>query len=215
MACVPPYSLGTGVGCGCNCKCCPPDPCYTSWTYTYLCGTSSSSWTTPPPPNTGCVCESVPPTFRAPGLDIAFPEFDYPSMLKNEGGFVFALNDTGPPSCSIPCVTVTITVTTSGCCLYGSDFSFGAVGAGTVSVTTSGGPCGSFEVSINGSGNSVTVDDGESISISITTPAAECCSCCLVGSSGALLSSGGTQTFRLRNTSNGLSRLIRKSKRYS
>jgi len=203
--------MGTGSYCGCNCKCCPPCPCYTSWTYVYLCGTSSSIY----PP--GCDCTPIvsPPNneaFRAPSLDVEFPDFEYPSYMFNEGGYVFAQNDeltpvcideegnvipcppgssipvTSVPSCSIPCTTVTITLSTSGCCLYGSGFSFTAIGAGTVSLSGCGNACsGSFSCSINGGGTSVSVGDCGGVGVSITPPSAYCCSCCLVSSTGSLL----------------------------
>lgn len=179
--------MGSGSYCGCNCKCCPPCPCYTSWTYVYVCGS----------PSYGC-CTGPVATFNSPSLpdlDVEFPEFEYPSYMFNIGGDtgeVFAQN-TAPPvmdytTCSIPCSTITITLTTSGCCLFGSGFSFTAIGAGTVSLSGCGSACnGTFYCSINGGGPSVNVDDCGGVGVSITPPSSYCCSCCLISSYGTLL----------------------------
>lgn len=191
--------MGTGSYCGCNCRCCPPCPCYTSWTYVYLCGTSSSSY----PAGCDCTPIATPAPFRAPSLDVEFPDFEYPSYMFNGGstsedGYVFAQADAPPvmdyTTCSIPCTTITITLSTSGCCLYGSGFSFTAIGAGTVSLSGCGDACsGHFGCSINGGGTSVSVADCGSVGVSITLPfllgiaSATCCSCCLVSSTGSLL----------------------------
>jgi len=193
MACNPPYCLGTGSYCGCNCKCCPPCPCYTSWTYVYLCGTSSSVY----PPGCDCAPIAVPAPLRAPELDVDFPDFDYQAYLfdiEDSDGYVYAqattgsVPDTSVPTCSIPCSTITITLSTSGCCLYGSGFSFTAIGAGTVSLSGCSDACGApFGCSINGGGTSVSVGDCGGVGVSITPPSAHCCSCCLVSSTGSLL----------------------------
>jgi len=232
MACNPPYCLGSGSYCGCNCNCCPPCPCYTSWTYVYLCGTSSSAYPA------GCDCGPIPEEevlFRAPKLDVEFPDFEYPSYLfkKPEDEYVFAQLEEicideeanvipcppGPDitTCSIPCTTVTITLTTSGCCLYGSGFSFTAIGAGTVSLSGCGPACeGNFSCSINGGGTSVSVADCGSVGVSITPPSNPCCSCCLVSSTGSLLGecsgSASFAAFKQRSASGGQKTYISKQK---
>lgn len=214
--CSPPYCMGTGSYCGCNCKCCPPCPCYTSWTYVYLCGTSSSS-TFPE----GCDCTVTPPTtgpaFSAPNLDVDFPDFEYPSYMFNNNEYIF--NDDGSSdnvfaqamdmaSCSIPCTTTTITLSTSGCCLYGSGFSFTAIGAGTVTLSGCGNACkGSFSCSVNGA-SSASVSDCGGVGVSITPPSTDCCSCCLISSTGSLLGAcaGATSfaAFKRRNVTTGI-----------
>lgn len=190
--CVGPYALGTGDYCGCSCNCCPPCPCYTSWTYTYACGSPASNW------YYGCTCINAPVLPFAPQSEITdFP--DFPDF--NEKEFVFSLDvqeeepcidcPPNPPYCSIPCVTYTITITTSGCCLYGNGTSFTAVGAGQICVSDPPATVcdgNSFTVTINGSTNNcVAVNDGDSVTISITPPSSLCCECCSISSEGTLL----------------------------
>jgi hypothetical protein len=185
-----------------------------------------------------CICAPDPPAFKAPSLEVEFPDFEYPSYMfgKQDDGYVFKqTHEPGPglgrceypggcidhytleecsfegatwtegaicgptmdyTSCSIPCVVKTITLTTSGCCLFGGGFSFTAIGAGTISLSGCGsvGECADadFGCSINGSGTSVFVPDCESVSVDITPPVDSpdgCCSCCLINSYGTLLSS--------------------------
>lgn len=217
MACNPPYCMGTGSSCGCNCRCCPPCPCYTSWTYLYLCGSSSSTF----PAGCDCTYQSPSPSFRTPSLDVEFPDFEYPSYIFNNEntneGYVFAQSSSIPcmdvTSCSIPCSTIPIVLTTSGCCLFpaypGSQYSFYAVGAGTVSLSGCGSACdGDFECSLNGGGTSISVTDCQLVNVTITQPPeACCCSCCLVSSSGSLLGacSGSTSfaAFKQRSVTKG------------
>lgn len=220
--------MGTG-GCGsCNCKCCPPDPCYTSWTYKYYCGTKDTDWDTNlVPSNAGCVCPSPALPFVAPSLGIEFPDFSYEEFKKGftfnvdeieqEQAEVYALLVVG---CSIPCATVRITITTTGCCLYkngSGDTSFKAIGAGTVSAEITGGssPHGKscdmdFEVTINGTPDTATVTDCQDVSIVITPPTTiTCCSCCKFESSGVKLgSSGGGPALFRRATGDGRSKLL-------
>ena len=209
--CNPPYCMGTGSWCGCNCNCCPPDPCYTKWTYVYLCGTPSSEWGYG---TGGCDCPSPPLSFIAPTLGIEFPEFTI-----NEQEFIFNIDNIDEygidsdmvsammTGCSIPCREVTIEVTTSGCCLYktgSSDTAFKAVGAGTVSASITGGSSvcrGSFTVTINGHANSATVSDCEVVTISISPPSSTCCSCCKSESRGTRLT-GPPYAFRQKKTGN-------------
>lgn len=204
MACTPPYCLGTGDYCGCNCKCCPPNPCYTSWTYIYLCGSSISEYPA------GCDCTPITsvPAMKNPGpsLGVDFPDFDFPEFKDAEENgtekkFTFSVGGGG---CSIPCSTTVITLTTTGCCLYGSGFSFIAVGAGTVTLSGCGEACeGQFVCSINGQGTSVNVADCDPVSVSISPPSSSCCSCCLVSSSGTLLNPGAALAYSTRDVSTG------------
>ena len=187
MACNPPYCLGSGSWCACNCKCCPPSPCYASWKYTYECGTAFGEWYTGGGTDLGCVCTF---SFRAPTMPIEFPDFSYRQLLEDENGFVFAQGGAPgtDPACIIPCANHEIVLSTTGCCLYGSGFSFTAIGAGTVSLS----PCptsvcsGNFTCDINGGGSSVSVSDCATVTVTITPPSANCCSCCLVHSAGTI-----------------------------
>ena len=219
MTCTPPLCHGTGGWCGCNCNCCPPNPCYTSWTYIYLCGTDTGSWDGPPP-NAGCDCANITISpignspFRAPALSVDFPEFEYPKILEEKGyvfgleeipnissGYVFALDT---QSCSIPCETVTVTLSFTGCCMYGSDFSFDAVGSGTVSISCdSSSVCGPFSCSVNGS-SSAYVSNCDPISVSIVPTVESCCGCCLVSSKGNLLSTHFALAYKHRNVTTGI-----------
>jgi hypothetical protein len=105
--------------------------------------------------------------------------------IQTDDGFVFALAD-----CSIPCQTVTITVTTDGCCFQisgsGINTSVTVVGAGDL--TGSGpsslniyGPSGDCagDVKINGSLSPVAAADCDGVSVSIS-PSDACCTCCLI-----------------------------------
>lgn len=228
--CNPPFCMGTG-GCGsCNCKCCPPDPCYTKWTYKYYCGTTSDDWDTNiVPSNSGCVCPSPALPFVAPSLGIEFPDFNYTDFAQE---FKFNLEETPTAEeaevyalllagCSIPCRTITIEITTSGCCLYktgSSDTAFKAVGAGTVSASITGGEnsgthgescSGAFQVTINGTPDSASVSDCDTVTISITPPSPiTCCSCCKFESTGTRLTGSGPWSLRRAATGDGRSKLL-------
>lgn len=198
MACNPPYCNGTGSYCGCNCNCCPPDGCCTKVTLTFECGTSYSIWEGGNP-NEGCECN--PEVYLGDlgmwaGLKLAeghigvpFPNFN----SENEGDdeFVWSLQ-----GCSIPCETVKVHVTTSGCCLQlsGDDNDWlktiVAVGGGTVTAVFDDGstqgtpytPCGVQMTFVNGAqGSYVVANPGicEDIDVDIS-PGMACCVCCLV-----------------------------------
>ena len=187
MACTPPLCNGTGSWCGCNCKCCPPPGCCTSVTQTWQCGTNTSIWDGGIP-NDGCTC--IPTTTPlwsglniAESLDIPMPNFNYGMEIDeddNENGFVWAL-----VGCSIPCATVTVTISTSGCCLQVSGNSITVVGSGTVSASVGSGPsdCGALTAYVNGSPDSAYLTDCSGVSISITPTNETCCSCCLISTS--------------------------------
>ena len=165
MSCHPPYCMGSsGTFCSCSCaSCCPPTPCYKSWTYTYNCGNVAP-----------CAC--IPPAM-APNFDQPIPD-----LIKEKEDYVFALALT-----VYGCTNYTITLSTTGCCLYGSGTSFKAIGAGTVSLTASSSPCGlPFGLSINGGGSSATVTDCQTVNVTITPPSTTCC-CTLTSSAGTLL----------------------------
>jgi hypothetical protein len=206
MACVPPYCLGTGGWCGCNCKCCPPSPCYSSWTYTYECGTLFTEWYSGGGPDLGCTCIFA---FRAPSAPIEFPDFNYRLLQEDENGFVFAQAGAPgtDPACIIPCATHNIVLSYTGCCLYGSGFSFVTVGSGTATLspcpTTT---CGNFTCDINGGGSSVTVGDCTTLTITITPPAINCCSCCFTHSAGTLHITATKAFTSQRNVETGVKR---------
>lgn len=199
MACNPPYCLGTGGWCGCNCNCCPPCPCCTSYTYIYRCGPiyEGSCFYIDEGQPVICIGLAMQDSISETLSDFPdFPDFDVDlERLKYDKEYLFSLSTSSVP-CSIPCANYTITLSTSGCCLYGSGFSFVAVGSGTV--TISGCPsntvCQSpFTCSINGQGTSVEVADCEVVSVEITPPTVsggidDCgCDCCLIDSYCTLL----------------------------
>jgi len=160
--------------------------------------------------NDGCVCPP-PPAFRAPSMPIEFPDFNFRQLYEDENGFVFA-QASSDPTCTIPCVQYSIVLSTTGCCLYGSGFSFVAVGSGTVTLAPCPSTaCGDFVCDINGGGASVMVDDCDAVEVTITPPVGDsCCMCCLSGSTGTLLDSGPPiPTFiSQRNTITGKKRIL-------
>lgn len=192
--CIGPYALGTGDYCGCSCNCCPPCPCYSSWTYIYQCGSPRINW------YFGCECTPYPSSidFFAPNIGISdFPDFP---DFNQDSSFEFKALDVlpepcetcppSPPYCSIPCVVYTITITTSGCCLFGDGINFVAIGAGEVCISDAPSTVcdgNSFTVTVNGSPSCVYVNDGDSVTVSIIPPSSSCCSCCLISSEGTLL----------------------------
>lgn len=202
--CNPPYCMGTGSWCNCNCNCCPPDPCYTKWTYVYKCGI--------PYGEECCDCPAPPLSF-APALGIQFPEFTI-----NDQEFVFNIDNIDDygidndvisammTGCSVPCSEVKIEITTSGCCLYKTgnlDTEFKAIGAGVITATITGGSLScrnAFVVEINETEDSVEVQDCEVINIIITKPTHHC-SCCKSESSGVNLT-GPPYAFRQKKTGN-------------
>lgn len=214
MACNPPYCFGTGNCGNCNCRCCPPDPCYTSWRWEYLCGTPYDSWT-PPPANAGCICPSPSLPFIASSLGIEFPDFD-PNELKR--GFKFALEEESDSvtmlsgSCTVPCATTVITMSTTGCCFVkdpASDMHFWAVGSGVASLHITGSHrCNhDFSIDLNGDGQSIFINDCDEIFVHISPPSDTCCSCCKSYSDGTLLS-GPPYSYRIKQTTTGVPKII-------
>lgn len=174
---------------------CPPEDCCKVITINYQCGSTVQQY-----PPSGCPCvynginfhgilykkkNNLPP----------MPSFDLENKTYSDS--IFSLYD-----CSIPCNEIVVTITTSGCCLYMSGQSIYAVGPGTVTASLStgssaetptetptetpspGSDCGNLLLTINGvEGNSVYVQDGESISISLIPQNSDCCQCCEVSRS--------------------------------
>jgi hypothetical protein len=187
MACTPPLCNGTGSWCGCNCQCCPPPGCCTGVTQTWECGTTSGAWEGPPP-NNGCDCiDQTASQLMWAGLNLAegeieipFPNFNF-GMVQDEpeedGGFVWALQ-----GCSIPCASVSVSISTTGCCLQVSGNSITVVGSGTVSASAGSGPgdCGAITVYVNGSPGSAALNNCDGVTISLSPANGACCSCCLV-----------------------------------
>ena len=189
MACTPPLCNGTGGWCGCNCQCCPPVGCCTQVNQTWECGTGTGAWEGPPP-NNGCDCTPVTAPLWSglnltEGLDIPMPNFNYGMATDEDNGFVWAL-----VGCSVPCATVSVTITTSGCCLQVSGNSITVVGSGTISASVGIGPgdCGPLTAYVNGSPGSAYLTDCTGVSITLGVTNGACCSCCLISTScGATL----------------------------
>lgn len=179
MACTPPLCYGTGGWCGCNCQCCPPSGCCTSVTQQFQCGTPSADYEGSP--NDGCTCSTSSPFWA--GLNLAEGELSIPMPnfsfdAEDEDEFVWALTN----GCSIPCATVSVTITTTGCCLKVSGNSITVVGSGTVSASASGGgpaACGTLTANVNGTPNSAALNNCDAVTITLTS-AETCCSCCVV-----------------------------------
>lgn len=201
MSCAGPFLYGVKANpyCGCQCdtKCCPP-PCCSSVTIKYEIGSDYS-----PEFPSGCDCVLDTPPGMHVGVStsddwetriqdkkfVPFPKFNKENIRrKNSDGFVFALGS----SCSVPCEIVEVALTTTGCCLevvgggspttnYPGDTPIRVVGDGTVSATYSAGNC-SFVLDINGSGSSVYLTDGTTISVTLTMDGenALCCNYCQV-----------------------------------
>lgn len=194
-ACCGPFARGVPGsdnfgGCFGSCceNICPPECCETA-EMVFECGSQSfsgfpegcASTVTPLMPLSA---QGVPNPIASQSL----PTFSRKPITSRYDEFVFALAGT----CSIPCTTVTVTLTASGgmCCLeivgvFPSATVY-AVGDGTVTANwtpTSGDECGDFTVSVNGtpmtfSGDSVSVSDGSTISVTVesgTSPT--CCPC--------------------------------------
>lgn len=187
MACEPPYCHGTGDGCGCNCKCCPP-PCCDTLTYTYQCGSSIADF-----PTGGCDCEEEGSPMRIVN-PFRFPTFSS-EPISDDSDFVFAL----AAGCSVPCATVTVTVTTSGCCMEESET---AIGGGTISASISGGPggeCGTLIATVNGDDDSSVVEDCTTFTIAVRKEGGTaCCTCCRVAGPVCAVVHGETP-FRVTN----------------
>jgi hypothetical protein len=185
-ACVPPFSRGVGGWCGCNCKCCPP-PCCSVITVKFECGTPFNQWGGPDP-DLGCTCATQTPLLaRNVPKPIEMPTFSFEPIISEDEQFVFALGggSSVPGSCTVPCSTITLTLTTTGCCLeLTSDNNVYTVGAGTVTATLSTqGGCTPLTPLVNGTPNSVYLSDGVLVTADIqvgTAPPANCCLCCQV-----------------------------------
>lgn len=202
MSCDGPFLYGVKANpyCGCQCdtKCCPP-PCCSSVIIKYEIGSDYSAEFLE-----GCDCVLDAPVGMYIGGStsdnwetrlqdkklIPFPKFNKEIVRKKSSdGFVFALGS----SCSIPCEVVDVTLTTTGCCLevlgggtpttnYPANTGIRTVGDGTVSATYgAAGDC-TFTLNINGSGSSVYLTDGTSVSVTLTMngPNAICCNYCQV-----------------------------------
>jgi len=190
MPCTPPLCNGTGSWCGCNCQCCPPAGCCTGVNQTWECGTSDAAWEGGTP-NNGCACINyTASSLLWSGLNLAeaelgipFPNFNFGMLdeeiesLAEEDGFVWALQ-----GCSIPCATVSVSISTDGCCLQVSGDSITVVGSGTVSASAGSGPgdCGAITVYVNGSPGSAYLNNCDGVTISLSPENGTCCGCCLV-----------------------------------
>jgi len=185
MTCTPPFCNGTGSWCGCNCNCCPPAGCCTGVTQTWECGTADSLWEGPPP-NNGCDCLNLEETgLLWSGLNLAEGEIEipFPSFSPNieeeneDNGFVWAL-----AGCSIPCGSVSVSISTTGCCLKVSGSTITVVGSGTVSASAGSGPadCGAITVYVNGFQGSANLGNCTVVTITLSVANSSCCNCCLI-----------------------------------
>lgn len=181
------YFVNGVAGSGCSCACpkvCPPPHCK-AIQLTFEVGTPYAQY------DIGCKCEPLSYSFDDAKWTtkeeddnlVPFPTFDKNFAFKiqedEDEDFVFSLAG----SCSIPCSTVTVTITTTACGIEklgtGISATLRAVGAGVISGTYSGGKDCDLTLDINGGGSSVSVADGDTISVSLTS-STECCSVCLI-----------------------------------
>lgn len=174
------------------CKTCPPDNCCDEIHINFDCGSSKNC---EPEYEAGCDC---PPVALMPDIDeltladmqsdaiVAFeddlpppPTFDFESeVYPNWSDTVFAQeNGCG----SIPCTSIQVTLTTSGCCLELSGNTIYAVGAGDISAKidpSSYDDCGEFTVLVNGNSPPYFAMDGEEISVTLQPSNTDECGCC-------------------------------------
>lgn len=187
--CQGPYVNGVNANANCpcwGCKCCPP-PCCGSIYVHFECGSAPSDNN----PD-GCDCEPES-TVAAVGFSRAMPRIaQIPS---------FDTVDTTTPIkwvygqattyCSIPCTTVTVTVSPAGtdgiCCIEYIGESMRAVGSGNVTASASpssgAAQCGLLIVKVNGQTPPVWVQDGGGIDVSLQATDGTCCPCCEIGRS--------------------------------
>jgi hypothetical protein len=89
-------------------------------------------------------------------------------------------NQGTPASCSIPCDDVTVNLSFDGCCfLTSSECDITVVGDGEITgpaSVTGPGDCGTMQVIVNGQYLPITVSDGDSVTVDVTS-AEPCCNC--------------------------------------
>lgn len=156
--------------------------------------------------------------FSSQKQGIGFGTNDSPFQeMEDEYLFALCAGGSGPPcgggSCEVPCNDITVTVTTSGCCLEGDSSSLVAVGDGTVTASAGGSAdaaCGTITPYVNGTANSAVVSDGDAISITLQSADGSCCPC--IFCSGSCTSPhGGTPLavfYRKRNIKKGIKNKI-------
>lgn len=141
-------------------------------------------------PNLGCTCSSSSLRYRKKAKIVQededlplFPDFVFEPISSPDGQFVFALGST----CSVPCQTVTVTLTSEACCLELDEGTVYNVGSGNVCASVSGGggtdpytTCGTISVMVNGTPDCAYVPDGGTVSVSITSQFGDCCPCCQI-----------------------------------
>jgi hypothetical protein len=157
---------------------CPPDGCCDVVKVQYQCGC-------------GCDCEHKGFNFsglrfKRKGKGKRIPTFSKKTLSAN--GFTFAdgtiptassSSSESSSSSSCICAPFSVEVSTDGCCLYLGPDGIEAVGAGTVTASSSGDPLPDcvVEVVLNGEArNQLEVGDGDLINISVTTSGG--CECC-------------------------------------
>ncbi len=112
---------------------------------------------------------------------VSMPEFNYEAITSEDGVFAFAVGGT----CSVPCTTVTATLTTDSCCLEINGSTIYNVGSGVVTAVvsplTASGSCGTVIPYVNGEANAAHVADGDPVVVTLQTEDVSCCPCCKVG----------------------------------
>lgn len=165
----------------CFTDCCPhvcPPPCCDAVYVNFYCGTNIDQ---NPALVGACNCSYTTPFWFGNGNKPPPPKFNL-NPIHEDPEFVFALAG----ACSVPCASVTVTVTTSGCCLEliaDSNLLY-AVGGGIVSASASPsslGDCGTLTPQVNGSNFSAAVADGDNVIITVQPADSDCCQCCTNG----------------------------------
>lgn len=231
MGCSGPFKYGvTGNPvCGCSCpesKCCPP-ACCNSATLTYEIGTSYDIL------SSGCKCDTPSPMAEPRDIrlhdeidwdapfggkkKIPFPNFSQETQkeMLGDDDFVFSLGS----SCSVPCATIDVVLTTLGCCLEvigtGPGATVRAVGYGKVSASYGSAGC-NFMVMVNGTKDGAVLNDGDVVQVTIEamSPNSECCQSCLinVACTSAHNYARRNLVYRIKSVGNGNKAYLNKSK---
>lgn len=167
--CSGPFKYGVEAnpfnGCTCPTLCCPP-PCCSEVTEYYRIGYCPPAAAADPKPEPIGWDSKVVGKYIVP-----FPRFELPEPRKATArDFVFQAGS----FCTIPCEIVTVTVTSTGCCIEKIGSALRAVGSGVVSIVVSHSPC-NVTVLVNGNAGSASVDDGDMIVIQVQVNYPECC----------------------------------------
>lgn len=117
------------------------------------------------------------------------------SYKDSNNDFVFALE-----TCSVPCTVANVTVSFSGCCLYVDGCNVTTVGSGTLTWNTPSISDCEITVTVNGdSSGSLFVEDGTSVSVSLSGDGSPCCTCQLKSQSGCGVAFDNSGLWTVRN----------------